>query len=81
MSWIRTIPPEEAQGPLKREYEAAARRAGRVFHILRIQSLNPAVLHENMRMYLAIMYGPSALTRVQRELLATLVSVVNRCHY
>ena len=81
MAWIRTISPEEATGPLKREYEAGVRRAGRVFHILRVQSLNPAVLHESMRSYAAIMHGPSSLTRLQRELLATVVSVANRCHY
>ena len=73
MAWIRTIPPEEASGALKREYEAAVRRAGRVFHIVRVQSLNPAVLHESMRFYSAVMHGPSPLTRLQRELLATVV--------
>lgn len=81
MAWIRTIPPGEAEGALKREYDAAIKRAGRVFHILRIQSLNPGMLKESMRMYLAIMHGPSPLSRLRRELLATVVSAANRCHY
>jgi alkylhydroperoxidase family enzyme len=81
MSWIRTIPPEEARGALKREYDAALRRAGKVFQILRIQSLNPAALHDSMRMYLTIMFGPSPLSRMQRELLATVVSAANACRY
>jgi alkylhydroperoxidase family enzyme len=81
MPYIRSIPPEEAEGALAREYETAQRRAGYVAHILRLQSLNPAVLHAGVRLYLAIMHGPSALTRAQRELIATVVSSVNDCFY
>lgn len=81
MAWIRTVSPSEANGPLKREYEAALRRAGKVFQILQVQSLNPAALHDGMRLYLTLMYGDSPLTRAQRELIATVVSVANRCHY
>ena len=44
MAYIRTIPPEEATEELKEEYEAAVRRAGRVFNIVRLQSLNPRAL-------------------------------------
>lgn len=81
MSWIRTIPPEEAQGALKREYDAALRRARRVYHILRIQSLNPTALHDGIRLYLTLMHGPSELTRAQREMIAVVVSAANRCRY
>ena len=44
-------------------------------------SLSPAALKESMRMYLAIMYGESELSRTQREMLATVVSQVNHCYY
>lgn len=81
MAHIRTIPPADASGPLKEEYETAQRRAGHVAHILQLQSLNPAVLHAGVQLYLAIMHGPSALTRAQRELIATVVSSVNDCFY
>lgn len=81
MPYIRTVPPEDADGALGREYETARRRAGYVAHILQLQSLNPAVLHAGVQLYLAIMHGPSALTRAQRELIATVVSSVNDCFY
>ncbi len=81
MPYIRTIRPEEAEGPLAEEYATAQRRAGYVAHILQLQSLNPAVLHAGVELYLAIMHGPSALTRSQRELIATVVSSVNGCFY
>jgi alkylhydroperoxidase family enzyme len=81
MAHIHTVPPAEASGPLKREYDAAQRRAGYVAQILQLQSLNPAVLHAGVELYLAIMHGPSPLTRAQRELIATVVSSVNDCFY
>jgi len=81
MAWIRTVPPEEASGPLRASYDAAVKRAGRVWHIVRLMSLSPGTLDASMRMYLEVMKGPSALSRRQREMLAVVVSVVNGCHY
>lgn len=81
MPWIRQIPVEEAKGLLKEEFDKATRRAGRVWHIVHIMSLNPRVLKASIEFYLAIMYGPSPLSRAQRELLATVVSAELHCHY
>jgi len=81
MSWIREIPIPEASGVLKEEYDKAMRRAGRLWHIVHIMSVNPAVLKASIEHYLAIMYGPSPLSRLQRELLATVVSAELECFY
>lgn len=81
MAWIKTIESEAAQGKLKTEYAAAVRRAGKVFNILKVQSLSPATLHASMELYLAAMQGPSGLSRAERELLATVVSWANDCFY
>jgi alkylhydroperoxidase family enzyme len=81
MAHIRTVSPGDAEGPLAAIYAAAVQRAGRVFNILRLQSLNPAALDASMRMYLAVMHGPSPLTRVERESIAVTVSRVNECFY
>jgi len=81
MSWIKTIQPEKATGELKIEYEQAIKRAGKVFNILKVQSLNPESLRASMRLYLATMYGLSGLSRAEREMLATVVSWANRCFY
>ena len=81
MSHIRTIGPDDADGPLARIYAEAIQRAGRVFNILRIQSLNPAALDASMRMYLALMHAPGPLSRLEREAIATTVSRVNDCFY
>src|SRR3989442_5908512 len=81
MPWIKQIPIVEATGPLKRELDAALRRAGRLWHIVHVMSLNPPVLKASIEQYLAIMYGPSPLSRGQRELLATVVSAELDCFY
>jgi alkylhydroperoxidase family enzyme len=75
------IDPDDATGLLAEEYEAAVGRAGRVYNIVRSMSLNPAVLHHSMQLYREVMYGPSSLSRQERELLATVVSATNECYY
>jgi len=81
MAWIKTIDPDDATGPLKAEYDQAFARAGRLWHILRLQSPNPEVLKASTAFYLAIMYGSSPLSRGRREMLAVVVSRTNGCHY
>ena len=81
MPHIRQITPDLATGLLKRELDKAVERAGRVWNIVQIMSLNPRVLKSSMEMYGAAMFGKSPLSRQQREMLATVVSRENDCHY
>jgi uncharacterized peroxidase-related enzyme len=71
----------EATGELKQQYEAAIQRAGKVFNIVKSMCLRPGVLRRSMELYRAIMFGPSELSRAERELLAVVVSRANDCHY
>ena len=81
MAWIRTIAEADAEGDLKRQYQAAVCRAGKVYHIVKLSSLNPEVNRVFLEVYVRLMHGPSDLSRRERELLATVVSRANRCHY
>ena len=81
MPWIRQIPIEEATGTLKKQFDEALQRAGRVWNIVHVMSLNPRVMAEGMGFYGAVMFGRSPLSRAQRELLATVVSAELDCHY
>ena len=81
MAWIKVVEPEDATGVLKQEYDAAVERAGKVFNILKVQSLNPPALQASMQLYRAAMFGPSGLSRAEREMLATVTSWVNHCFY
>ncbi|MFQ5733080.1 MAG: peroxidase-related enzyme, partial [Planctomycetaceae bacterium] len=68
-------------GPIKRLYDAAVQRAGRVFNILKLMSLRPRIAQSSIQFYSAIMHGESPLSRGQRERLATVVSRANTCYY
>lgn len=82
MAWIRTVRPEEARGVLKSVYDAAVRRAGKVFQILRIQSLHPRALRASTLLYTEVMHAADgALRRDQREMIAVAVSWANDCFY
>jgi alkylhydroperoxidase family enzyme len=81
MPWIKVFTLEEATGYLKQEYEAAIKRAGRIWNIVGIMSQNPRVMKASMDMYGAMMHGPSPLSRGQREMLATVTSSINHCLY
>ena len=81
MAHIRLIDVEDATGELRAEYDAAVGRAGKVFNIVKAMSLRPAVLRRSMELYKGIMFGSCGLSRQERELLATVVSRENDCHY
>lgn len=81
MPWIDQIPVDEAKGLLRRQFEAALERAGRVWNIVHIMSLNPRAMRDSIKFYSTIMFGDSPLSRVQREMLATVTSAELDCYY
>ncbi|MCZ0934733.1 MAG: hypothetical protein OXJ54_06075 [Gemmatimonadetes bacterium] len=81
MPHIETVAPDEADGLLAREYEKAVRRAGRVFNVIGIQSLNPPVMRASIRLYEALMLAPGPLGWDVREMLATVTSRELDCFY
>jgi uncharacterized peroxidase-related enzyme len=81
VAFLRLIDVAEASGALRREYDAAVARAGKVFNIVKAMSLRPGVLAASIQLYREIMFGPSPLSRAERELLAVVVSRANDCHY
>ena len=81
MAFIGIIEPEQAEGNLKEVYNQGERRAGRVYNILKIMSRSPRALEASMKLYTTTMFGPSELSRTQREMLAVVMSAANHCHY
>ena len=81
LAYLELIDEGEAEGLLRKEYDAAVERAGKVFNILKAMSLRPGVLRASMELYQEIMFGESGLSRRERELLATVTSAEQSCHY
>ena len=81
MAWIKTISESEAAGRLKEIYSKLIEPWGGVDNIMKIHSLNVPSLNAHFELYKTLMRGRSDLTRVQREMIAVVVSTANRCHY
>ncbi len=90
MTWIRTIPIEEADENLRRmieaqramyptEYDSPVSPGGD--SIVASHSLMPETLFHIFGAFGAMMSPDLPLSRAQHEMIATMVSVVNRCFY
>lgn len=82
MSYIRQIEASEATGELKEIYDQMmAAPGGRIAPVMQIFSLNPPLLGKVREMNSIITFGGSSLGRRREEMIATLVSTLNGCHY
>lgn len=82
MAWIQTVDESEAAGIVKAEYDAAVARAGHLYNIVKLFSVRPKSMRAFVELYKVVMHDDtSPLSRVQREMIATVVSKVNKCHY
>ncbi len=57
------------------------RDAEKLAHILASHSLNAEAVRAHLGLYRTLQYGPSPLTRAEREAVAVAVSAANDCHY
>jgi len=81
MAWIKTITPAEAEGRVAEVYAKFKSRFGVAPNIMQAFSLRPELLAAVARVFEVATFGGSKLTRVQEEMIATVVSATNRCHY
>jgi hypothetical protein len=93
MAWIRTVRPEDGDDALRAAL--AAQRAlypaeyaspepadnADLPGIVATHSLIPAALHHAFSTFGALMAPDLPLQRRQHEMIATVVSLTNRCHY
>jgi len=81
MAWVRTVDEHEADGYVKTLYEGLVKHRGWIPNVVKSTTIRPELTQASRRLYNSLMFGPSELTRAQREMIATVVSVANRCHY
>ena len=81
MSWIKTVPENKADGLLAEIYDQTSAKFGHVINLVKIQSLSPETMAIGKQLYTHLMTKPGGLTRLQRVLIATVVSKVNGCYY
>ena len=82
MAWIETLDAEQAEGRLAELYAAATDPTnGQLDEIMKIHSLHPAGLSAHIELYTAVMSGTKGLRKLDREMIALVVSRLNSCHY
>lgn len=81
--WIRVIDEDtpDKDPALTDLYEKMRDPRGHVDNILKIHSLHPESLRVHFDFYKLVMHGRSNLSRIQREMIAVVVSAANECHY
>lgn len=73
---------KNAEGKLSKIYDNLIEsRKSKVANVLKVQSLNPELLEDHLNIYKTIMFAKSNISRKQREMIATIVSDANYCHY
>lgn len=82
MAWIRMVADGEGEERLEALFNSARDPAtGALDEIMRVHSLHPAGLDAHLGLYRAVMRGTPGLRKVERELIALVVSRLNGCHY
>ena len=78
MTFIRTIGDDEAEGAVAKVY---ANANGGIYETTRLLSLWPEAMVMEGRRYQTVMLDETALTRAEKEMIATVISAKNRCAY
>jgi alkylhydroperoxidase family enzyme len=82
VAWIEVIDERNAGGRLADLYAPMADPAySGVDNILQIHSLHPEGMRTHWELYREVMTGTPTLRKVDREMIALVVSVINDCHY
>ncbi|KAA5607225.1 peroxidase-related enzyme [Roseospira marina] len=66
---------------LEAYFQTCAEKLGLVPNVLRAYTGNPAKLRAFISMYNTLMLGPSGLSKLEREMIAVVVSNANHCYY
>ena len=78
MPWIRTIDPDDADGPLADAYGWQSKKLGRPTEFTQLGSLDADIVNARLVLYRASENVPSRLTPEQRTVIGYLTSVLNR---
>ncbi|CUH45986.1 carboxymuconolactone decarboxylase family protein [Ruegeria atlantica] len=82
MSWIRTIPFDEATGKLRKLYDRVTGPGNNVDNIMMVHSLRPHSMEGHMAMYKNVLHhSANTIPKWFLEVLGVWVSALNKCSY
>ncbi len=81
MTYVRTIPYEEANAELKGIYDHLNHARGSISNVMAVSSIRPHLIKTLSAHVTNVMGADSGLTPAERQMVATVVSSVNKCQY
>ncbi len=66
---------------LRQYFDKCTEKLGFVPNVLKAYGLRPKKLHNFIKLYNELMLGDSGLSKLEREMIAVVVSSANRCYY
>ncbi len=85
MAWVRTVAPGDAEGEILDAYQkmTGQEKPGPIGNVIESTSIRPRTMKAMLDLNVAVDFGndDSGLTRLQLEMIATVVSATNECRY
>lgn len=81
MPFFRFVKPQDAVGTVQEEYSQLEKILGFVPSMTQVLSLKPRTMEAHQNLFRTLFYGPSKLSRADREMISTYVSKLNQCVY
>ncbi|MCV6591330.1 MAG: peroxidase-related enzyme [Silicimonas sp.] len=81
-AWIRMVPDQEADGPLREVLDLARTPHGTVDNVMRVHSLRPSTMRGHVVLYRACLHDDSNTVPMWfQEVISSYVSTLNDCPY
>ncbi len=81
MPYVRTVPYHEANAELKETYDQMLEARSFVANVQAVSSIRPHIVKTLAAHIGSVMRSESGLTVAEKEMIATVVSAVNKCQY
>ena len=81
MPFVKTVPFEEADGDTKAAFDHLLQHRNRIANVIGASSLRPHLMTTLSAHIRSVMGADSGLTPAERQMVATVVSAINKCQY
>lgn len=81
MPYVRTVPYGEAKDELKAMYDQMLEASGMIPNVYAVNSIRPLLLKTLSTHNSCVMGSDSGVSPTERQMVATVVSALNKCQY
>ncbi len=81
MPFVKTVSYNEADGETKAAYDWILQTRGAISNATAVSSLRPGIMQTLAAHSVSVLQSESGLTPAERQMIATVVSAINKCQY